>query len=358
MAVYITVILFTSICSMLIYNAERSEAPAVDVKTGRVRHKKDALIPFLLITVFLICISGLRYYVGTDFGAYYHYQKYVNTLKDSIFSLNEPGYPLIAYITDIICPDGAVAIFLASLITIGLSLKTIYKYSDTLWFCLLLFLFFGGWDGGFNGVRQYLAASVLFCGYPYLKKGNFWKYLLFVFLAFLCHKSALVMIVPFFLLRRKVNAKNIILLIVITIAATYSYDWVFDVANIVMDKTYTLENEYTAHAVNIIRVIVACAPIALFVPAWLGKTDEEHDFYLNIIIFAAVLRIITMKSALLYRIGIYTSLFEVMALPKLLSVYNKRDRTIITIAMVVLYGAYWLYEIINGDTTFRFIWQR
>lgn len=355
MTVYYVVLLLLLIFGLIISKSDRVNGIEI-IENGTLKHSKNATIMFILCASVLIFVAGFRYRVGTDFGAYYFYSDaYAARFFESLKTLDEPGFPLIALIARLFPHHGAASIFIAALVTISLPLITLYRNSNRLGLALLFFLFFF-WDGCFNGVRQYLAAAILFCGCRYLKDADFWKYVLVTFIAFLFHRSAIVMIVPYFVLRRKVNLKNLFLLIVITIGAYYSYDLIFNVADAVMNTEYSLENAYTSHAVNILRVLVALAPIAIFVPVWVGHSTEEDDFYLNIIIINAVVRIITMNSALLYRIGIYTTLPTCIAIPYLLKPFNKKSQRFIIICMVLLYGYYWWYEISNSYDLNHFRW--
>lgn len=359
MAVYFIVIILTLIFGYQAQSADIREGVRID-DNGRVHHSSNAKLYFIIISILLICVAGLRYDVGADFFGYYDYAKYAKSFLDRLTSLDEPGYSFICKITELIYPQGGVAVFLASLITIGLSLSTIFKYTDKLFLSLMLFLFLGFWHGSFNGVRQFLAASILFCGYPFLKNGKFLKYLIFVLLAFLFHRSAIVMILPYFVIRREVNIKNLFILIIVTAIGFYSSDRFFAISNMVLDKQSSFTNAYATHAINILRVFVSIAPLVLFIPPWLGKTDKEHDFYINILVMSSSLNIMTMNSALLNRIYIYTILLQAMAIPKLLDVFMDKTKRTIVICMLILYGIFWLYELWNSTSlnNFMWIWQQ
>ena len=325
-------------------------------------HTVEARRFYFIASMILICVAGFRYKVGTDYGAYYgHYQEYAKDLVSSILSLDEPGYSLVSWIATKIYDDGATAIFLASAITIGLPLIVIYKNSTQLVFSIALFVFLGFWHGSFNGVRQYLAAAILFCGYRCLKEKKLFSYLLVVFLAFLCHRSAIVMVVLYIIVHQRVSLRNIVIIIFATVILLRAYDRIFTLANWVMDSSYSLDNVYTSTTVNSLRVLVSCSPMIVFLMYYANQVKrEEDDFYLNLVIFHAVIRIITMRSALLYRIGIYTEPFQAIAIPCLLEKLPDRDSGFIKTIMIILYALYWFYEIyISGSLhNFQWIWQR
>ena len=328
----------------------------------QVQHSQNAGFFFFQAALVLVLVSGLRYYVGADYGAYYHgYKTYAASLGEAIRTLSEPGYPLIARIAMIIHDDSATAIFLAALVTIWPAMKVIFRHTDRLLLASLLFIFLGCWHGSFNGVRQYLAATMLFCGYEALERKQFRKYIAWVFLAYLFHRSSIVMIALYFVVHEKINVKNLTILIFATIVVSIAYERILMIAGWITDSEYSLNNVYTAHNVNILRVLAACTPAVVFLSIlWNRPKDEQTTFNLNLLIIHAALSIATMKSALLYRAGIYTTLFQVLAISELQKRFPKNTRRSIVISMVILYGIMWWYELsISIDLNhFRWIWNR
>lgn len=360
MTVYYITIFFVLLFGALAQNADLIDRKALI--TENKMHTYEASVFYFIASLILICVAGLRYRVGADFGAYYfRYKEYASGLITALKTIDEPGYPLISWIATIIYDDGATAIFLASLISIGLPLIVIYRNSKDLMMSMSLFVLLGFWTGSFNGVRQYLAASILFCGYGYLKNQNLLGYLIIVFIAFLFHRSAIVFVAFYFVVYQKINVKNTIIIIIVTWVLLKGYDRIFEFANWVMESEYSIENVYTARSVSILRIFVALSPMCLFLFLYRDKTkDTEVTFYLNILIVYGVLRLITMNSALLYRIGIYTSPFQAIAIAELLRRIPEYERQPIKYGMILLYGVYWWYEIYKSSSlnNFHWIWQR
>lgn len=358
MKVYFLTVLAVMLFSWL---AQSADQPYSSQNGLQVQHSQSAGFFYFLAILVLVFVSGLRYYVGTDYGAYYYgYKTYAQSLSQAILTLSEPGYPLIARIAILIHDDGATAIFLAAVVTIWPALMVIYRHTDRLLLASLLFIFLGCWDGSFNGVRQYLAATMLFCGYEALESRNLRKYLFWVFIAFLFHRSAIVMAALYFVVYRKVNTRNLLLVFFGSILALRLYNQVLAFASWVTESDYSLKDEYAAHAVNILRVFAAAAPAVVFLALlWNTPKDEQTTFHLNLLVLHAAFRVATMNSALLYRIGIYTTLFQVLAIPVLLKRVNPSTRKAVTAAMVPLFAIFWWYEISHGEpVVFRFIWER
>ena len=327
----------------------------------KIRHSRITSLFFFFVILTLVLVAGLRYKVGVDYSAYYKsINVYADSLAQSALTLNEPGFPLIARISIMINEDPATAIFLASLLTIWPALRIIYRYTDRLLLASLLFVFLGCWHGSFNGIRQYLAATMLFCGYRYLVSKKFIKYAFFVFLAFLFHRSVVVMIMLFFAVHRKYNARNLVFIIIASIIVLNLYDRLFAIAGWITESNYSLEDEYSNHVVNTLRVLSACTPAVCFsILYWNKKKGPRDNVYLYFLLIHAAIRVATMRSALLYRVGIYTSLFQTIAIPELVKQLNPTIRRLITFFMVSLLAIQWWYELFHGgQTTFQWIWNR
>lgn len=306
----------------------------------------------------LIFVAGSRYYVGTDFGAYYRGLKtYAPKLGSALRTFNEPGLPLLATIVRWFTKDGAWFIMACSFLTIGLILLTTYRYEHSFLMSSLLFIL-TIWDGTFNGVRQYLAAAILFTGHRYVYDKKFWKWLIVVFLAAAVHKTALVMAVLYFILRNKVSMRNIILLTIGTYLVSANYDTIFSFIGFLSDSEMTMSS-YATRTVNVLRTLVSCAPaiLCLIVNANKKLTDEE-TFYTNALVVHGAAMVAASNSAYLARIGIYTSSYVVIGLPKLLRTNNKYMDMILRGGSIILYAIFWYFEMSGSSdlNQYQFVW--
>ncbi|MBR5223566.1 MAG: EpsG family protein [Clostridia bacterium] len=354
MTVYFVVVLLTIIfsCLALPYEATTGES----ILTKRTLNTKIFL--FLVVTC-LVLVAGLRYWVGTDYGSYYAaLERYPSRLWEYIKEVDEPGFPIIASIINLFTKDGAVFIFVTAAFTIASILYITYKYTDTYVFSSLLFVFVGIWHGSFNGVRQFFAAAIILLGHRFILDKKPWKYLLCVLLAFLFHASAIVMIIPYFILRNKISVKNILILIIGSIILLYNYEFIFTLIGALKDETIDTTLEYMSNQVNILRVIICVVPAAfcLFLYSKSEK-DAEQTFYLNTLILYGLLSVIGMNSPYLSRVNIYLLVFLPMAMGKLVVFEDKKLEILAKWVIIILFFVFWYIEI-GKDGTFRFIWQR
>lgn len=316
---------------------------------------------YILASLVLILVAGLRYDVGTDYLNYLvRYDNSVKNFVESLLTLDEPGYKFICWFSNLIGGDGLTALFLASTLTIFLFLKTIYKNTYFLLPAVLLYIFLGCWHGAFNGIRQYLAAAIIFSGVRFIKERKFWKYALIVFIAFLFHVSAILMLFPYFIANNKISLPNILFLIGASIVVLFSFSEILTLAGFILNDNVTNAGVYLTQSVNILRILVAIAPALFFLLIYQRRTiTKERQFWINMLIINAVMMIATSNSAYLARMGIYTVTFSAVGIPELVDGLGQKDKKFIGYTILFLFFAFWVYSIYSSSLNhFTFIWQK
>ena len=309
----------------------------------------------------LIFTAGFRYEVGTDFNAYYKADAiFGGNVWEKIKTLHEPGIALLVEIINFFSKDGATYIFIFSFLTIFPTTYVLLRRSDNYTVILLLYVFTGCWHGSFNGVRQYLAATVIMIGHRYMLDKKFVKYAITVFIAYCFHSSAIVMIVPYFVMRGKINFRNIFLLALGTLLVSSNYDTLFSFIGAIKDKEVVMDTYATA-SVNILRVLANCAPAVLAIALYIKKDPTpEQTFYINGLIVNAAAMIAASNSTYLARIGIYTSLFIPAGLPKLIRFEDKKMEKLLWVIIIALFAIFWYYEVSTYPSLnqFKWVWER
>ncbi len=316
-----------------------------------------------LSTAILIFVGGLRYYVGTDYGAYYRgIEIYGGRLRESIYTLDEPALPIIATVVSWFTSDGVYFVFSCAAITYSLILVTQFRNTYCFVFATLLFVFVGNWHGAFNGVRQFLAAAIVFAGHRLILNKKFWKYALVVFIAFCVHRSAIIMIISYFLYRNRITFRNVALLLIGTYIVARNYDTIFSLVGLLKDSEMSMDDyAYYGRAVNILRVMVACAPAIVCLILYSSKDISlEESFYINALLVNAAAMLATSNSTYLARLGIYTNIVTPLALSKLLKFKNYSVEMAVKLGVVFFYAIYWYVEVSGSDSlnNFRWIWER
>ena len=326
-------------------------------RTGACLTRPDPVFAFTVAAV-LIAVAGLRYRVGTDYMAYYRTRVTDwQTVWDYLIHFREPGIRLLSKISTMILDDGATLIFICSIIIIGIYSLMIYRYSPMYLVSVLIFLFLGDWTGSFNGIRQYLAAAIVFAGHRYILKRKFVPYLLTVVLAMLFHKSAIVMILPYFLYARKPDTTQFIILAAGAVLIRFSYELVMQLVELFKGTIIDWTDAYMTRDINPLRIAVGFVPVILFFTSCDRKRmNKTQEFYINSLFFNAFAMLAGMGSAYFGRIGIHTSAMTCIGYGYLFQLIpkGKHKNIVITVWLIVL-AVYWIYSL-QSDSLHSFNW--
>ncbi len=319
--------------------------------------KPHRLVVFAMISI-LALVAGLRYNVGTDYSNYYNSYNYFKV--ESLALNDEPGIKVIARIAKIIYDDPGTMMFLAAVITVLLMSVTIVRNSEKYWLSIMLYIFLGCWHGCFNGVRQYLAAAILFAGHFLIKEKKFSWWCVVVFCASMCHITAVVGILFYFFPKLKISVKQVLLSILIISIGLKVYDRIFNFIGFLKSDTFDFKgvgSGYLTNSINPFRIIVAWIPVIFF---WLfnkyyDKEDGKFKFYMNMSLLHAVLMTAAINSTYLGRVGVYTGVYNTLVWPLLIKKVEPRSRKLMILIMLFFYFLYWRTEA-SGPTLANFQW--
>jgi transmembrane protein EpsG len=313
----------------------------------------------LLAGAVLAAVGALRWRVGTDYFTYAQlYPGYSTVPWQDYGFISEPGLKAIAYISRLLHDDYATMMAIASVITIGLSVRTLYRHSPAFAFSLFLFAVTGPWLGSFNGIRQYLACAIVFAGHRYAIERHFLRYAVVVGLASLFHISAVVCLMFYFLPRRRLSAWTAIAVAAAAIVATEAYGRILDViVTIRSGADFTGPNSYFTEELNPLRVLVAVAPLIFYaVVADKKRLTPADGWYAYMLLAHAAVLVAASGSAYIARFGAYTGIFLCLAIPRLLPTKDANLRALALLAMVSLYTAFWYVETANIPELANFRW--
>lgn len=221
----------------------------------------------------------------------------------------------------------------------------------------MLYVFLGCWHSSFNAIRQCFAGMIVFCGIEYLRDKKFIKYFVCVLVGYLFHKSAIIMLIPYFLVNRKVTVKNLIILTGAVIIVLLSYETLFSITSNILQDDSALETGYALRSVNVLRIVIAAAPAAFFLILFYKREKTvETTFHLNICIIHAAFMIMAANSAYLARVGIYTAPFCAISIPELMKAISSKNRRTVSFFVLILYAVYFFYEIRISSSLNHFQW--
>lgn len=309
----------------------------------------------LLAGSVLALVNGLRWRVGTDYGGYaLNYNYYAESFRDSLQAFSEPGIRAIAWISSQIYDDYATMMLLSAVIIVGLSVWTLVKSTDSIIISLMLYILAGSWHGSFNGIRQHIAAAILFAGHRFIIERRIGPYLAVVTLAGLFHVSAFAFVLLYLVPRNRLRGSAILLLLGAAAAALYLSDGIIAAIETVTEDDYSGQ-PYVFNDVNSLRIAVAVAPMLLYFSSK-STTAPSEWFYRNMAIVHAVVMVAASGSTYLARFGIYTTPFLPLFIPQLVNFEDRTLTNLARVAVLLLFFYYWFSAVSPSESLNNFQW--
>lgn len=272
----------------------------------------------------------------------------------------DKGYPVLELIIKSIGGTfrqmvTAIAIFSSFAIV-----STYRKYSCS--YLLSIFLFVAGFEyyqWMFNGMRQFMAVSILLLCTPAIINKQYKKIILPFCIAATLHMSILIVVPCLFIVHGKALNKRVglfiagIALVVFTLAQTGKLN---DVIMDLMSETQydSIMREFVETmdgGTSMMRVLVYCVPVAI---AILGlqyirkENDPVINFCVNMSAISMGIYIVSMftSAVLIGRLPIYFSIYNYILLPwEVKHIFERRSAKLVTGTLAVLYIAYNYYQV-------------
>lgn len=207
-----------------------------------------------------------------------------------------------------------------------------------------------------NGIRQFIAAVIIFAATPLLIERRFGAVIAIIIFATSFHVSAILMLPVVFIVQGKAWNKKTMFYIVVALIAMYIFNNYTGVMDIMLEGTEFEGAVQTWQALgdngtNPIRVFVNAIPMLL---AFLGRNHikYENDELLNICVNMSVvttgLYLISMVTSgiMIGRLPIYTSMYNLILLPNLIPrMFTESSTRMVKLIMVGCYMLYYMIEV-------------
>lgn len=234
---------------------------------------------------------------------------------------------------------------------------TFRKFSDSYWVCIFLFVAstdYLSWM--FNGMRQFIAATVLFASFRLLVRGKFLPYCLIALVMSRIHGTALLMIPLAYIMQGKAfNRKTMLMIAGAALLMPFADRIMSILSGLLADTQYNdiTTNEIWANddGTNPLRVLVYSVPALI---ALLGRRYivRSNDRVMNMCVNGALITMATyMVSAVtsgIYvgRLPIYTTFYGYIALPWILKqIFEKLSTYLILLLMMMFYMIFYYIQL-------------
>jgi transmembrane protein EpsG len=308
--------------------------------------KPNKILILGVIACFVI-VSGLRGSSIGDTEAYRHAYIINNFTWEFVKSQKDKGFQIFQMILKKYTNDPQVMIFITALVTNLFIISVFYKYSRLIELSVFVYVTSGYFITSMNGIRQCLAAAIIFAATKYLLEGSWKRYFLIVIIASFFHETALILLPVYFIVRRKAWTKVTFLLILIAIIIVIGFNEFSQILfSAIQDTQYSGYKDFSEGGANIIRVAVEGAPILI---AFLGREKlrtlmPNSDFIVNMCILGFVFMIISTQDWIFARFSIYFDLYQFILISWIIKLFKQNGQRLVYFTIIVCYLGYHYYD--------------
>jgi transmembrane protein EpsG len=294
----------------------------------------------------LIAVAGLRNNIG-DTSMYMHGYSLDHFTWEAILQRNDIGFNVLQMLLRQISDDPQLLIMLTALVTNLLIVIVFYQYSRMIELSLYTYITSGAYIVSMNGIRQYLAAAIVFIATKALLEGKWKIYFSLVIFASLIHQSALIMIPVYFMVRRRawtlMTTAMLGLCLLVVVGFNYFSSLLFSV---IENTKYSEYENFQEGGANILRVVVFCIPLVI---AFMGREKlreifPKSDIFVNLSLVGAAIMIISTQNWIFARLGIYFTLYQLVLIGWIVKLFREKDQKLVYFLLISFYFIYFFYE--------------
>lgn len=265
-----------------------------------------------------------------------------------------PGFQVLCVLIKMIFGDNETAYRVIIAIIHSIPIIILFRYYSsnyiTTMFIFVATATYTAWM--MNGLRQYVAAAIVYAATPWLLKKKYLRLILVILLASTVHNTVLVMLPIIFIVQGEAWNKKTLLFILgmIALIFVFSNTGTFDDAAESIGYVTTKELRETGDTgTSFLRVAVNAVPsvIALIYRKRLDKQNIILNVFINLSLVTTGLYLVSMVTSgiLVGRVPAYTSMYNLILLPYLIHhCFEEDNRKIVNVAMIVLYLVYYFYQ--------------
>lgn len=367
MPVYYFSLVWVSICGII------SNITSKQVKISeKIYENRSRLLIAVIAILPIIIFAGCRSSVADTAVYIKGFEDYPNNLSSAynmIFdgTRRDPGFLFISVlIKQFISTDYTVWLSIIAVISgIGVMIP-LYKYSCNFGISIFLFVASCQFTWMFNGMRQFLVASIIFGCTGLLLRRRFIPYAIIVCLLSTIHTSALILLPTYFIVTGEPWDKRTMLFIgLIILAMMFTSQFTGLLEDAVENTNYANSmEEFKSNddGTSIMRIAVESVPIIIafmYRNKIKDKLTPIIKLSINMSLVSSGLYIISKiarSGIMLGRLPIYFSMYNLILLPWLIkNIFNKEKKRLVYYLMIVLYLVFFHYQMVVSWNGFGYI---
>ncbi|MDT3428808.1 transmembrane protein EpsG [Paenibacillus forsythiae] len=327
---------------MLSLSARYFSTPSLSLPAG-VRPNR---LLVLMTALWFCLISGIRNNIG-DTEMYVHSFLTDNFTWQYVWTNDDIGFNIFQKILKLYTNDPQYMILITALVTNMLIMTMLYKYARLFELAVYIYITSGAFIVSMNGIRQYLATSMVFAATKYLFEGNWKRYIPVVLFASLFHQSALILIPIFFIVRRKAWTTSTLLLLGVAVLIVFGYSQFSEMLfSAIKDTQYGVYQSLSEGGANVVRVAFYGLPLIV---AYLGREKlsaqfKDIDVIVNMSLIGFVLMLVATQNWIFARLAIYFTVYQILLTAWIVKAFRRKDQKLVYLVVLVVYLVYFFYE--------------
>ena len=351
----------------LILNVGQVEYSLVDATSGKgIRRQRQVYLTAFLLMGYIVFWAAIRNGVVDTAEYIFGYENMTKTIDfKKIFAADQKA-PLFDLYRIILRRLGfnwqqylaSIAIISGFCMFYGIS-----KYSDDIPLSMYLFVTGLHFYWLFNGIRQFLVASIFFACLKWIVEKKLWKIIILVLILNGIHQTAWVLIPVYFIANLKNWSYGIYVCVLVTMAVVILFPNQFTALLDDSVDEYNVAEEFAKDdGVNILRFLVSMVtPTLAFI--YKDKIAEYKNPYVNVMVNMSLITgglyavgVVT-SGIFMGRLPLYTDLFGLILLPFILKrVLPKQAKGPIWVAALTFYIFYFYLQEKDGAMYYTTNW--
>lgn len=315
------------------------------------KYRLIAIMFSIIVALILIFVSGLRSGIG-DTGMYMHSYKILVQNPVMPQDGKDIGFTIISLLLIPISSDPQILVFVVALITNLFNVISFNKYKSYLELQVYMYITSGYYIVTMNGMRQCLAAALLFMCVPLIIRGKFKVYCILVVIISMFHGSALMLIPIYFIVREESWSKKMIIFMILGMGCVLLYDVVSPIFFKTLESTqYAEYSDYDGGGSSFMRVVVNAVPVIL---SYLKREDlkeawPESNVFINMSIINTMFVAAGMFNWIFNRFTLYLQLYNFVLIPFIIkNCFKGKEKRLVYFAFIICYFIFFYYEQVIG----------
>ena len=323
----------------------------------RIAHYFKTYIVFFMFYLPLVIVSGFRYKVGTDYNTYENIFYQIINGNNDLKSLNiEWGYYILNKIGMFLFENPQIIFLLSTIIIITFYTLGIIRRSNDIIFSFWTFLGLGMFFNSMNGLRQFIAISIIFYAYSFLEKDKFRSFILLGLVACLFNTTAIIPLFAGFVIKFLPNRIFFISSGVISFIALVSSNIITNILYKYGIYTFYLNNSqsFMNGGLSYFNILLALIAITMTLFFYKNLGEEKEIFIRFKLIWIGFLLVTCFSNFgdLAVRIAFYfTSTYIVLFANLVNKIHDKKISSIIKFICYGLFLFITFYLLINNNNT-------